>query len=129
MSVRTHAPAAATALAHIEAWSNHDWETARKLLAPGVRVTATTSQPIMPPVDLTGVEDYMTGLVQFAGAVTPGSAHIESAIGDDHNALITLTVSADLGDGSVDLPGARLYRIDADGRIETEHVVFFALGA
>ena len=37
-------PAAVTiARAHVEAWSNHDFDTARKGLAPDVHVTASTT--------------------------------------------------------------------------------------
>src|SRR5258707_242429 len=65
-------PAVAIARAHVEAWSNHDFAAARNGLAPDVRVTATTTQPFPPATDLTGVDNYMVGLTQFAQAVVPG---------------------------------------------------------
>jgi hypothetical protein len=37
-----------------------------------------------------------------------------------------LTVQADLGAGTVTLPGSRLYLLDQDGKIKSEHVVFYA---
>ena len=45
MSAQNESPAAAIARAHVEAWTNHDFDTARGGLAPDVRVTATTTQP------------------------------------------------------------------------------------
>jgi hypothetical protein len=51
MPIHQEAPAVAIARAHIEAWSNHDFETARRSLAAGVHITATTTAPIMAPVD------------------------------------------------------------------------------
>ena len=119
-------PAVAIARAHVEAWSNHDFDTARSGLAPDVRVTAVTTQPMPPATDLTGADDYMTGLVQFAQAVVPGSLRIVASTGDERNALLMLTVEADFGAGKATLPGARLYLLDDDHKIKTEHVVFYA---
>ena len=80
----------------------------------------------MPPAtDLTGADDYMTGLTQFAQAVVPGSLRILASTGDQCNALLMLTVQADFGAGTVTLPGARLYLLDEDNKIKTEHVIFY----
>ena len=46
MSAQHESPADAIARAHVEAWSNLDFDTARNGLAPDVRVTATTTQPM-----------------------------------------------------------------------------------
>jgi SnoaL-like protein len=114
------------AKAHIEAWSNHDWETSRKALADDVRVQVNTTQPIMGPVDTTGVEEYMTGLHAFADPVVAGSAHFDAAVGDDQTAMVMVTVKTDLhGKGKMDLHGARLYSFDGDGKIKHEQVIFF----
>ena len=129
MSAQPESPAAAIARAHIEAWSNHDFDTARRGLAPDVRVTAVTTQPMPPPTDLTGADDYMIGLTQFAEAVVPGSLRILASAGDEHNALLTLTVEADFGAGTATLPGARLYLLDENNKIKTEHVIFYAAQA
>jgi SnoaL-like domain len=126
MSVPQESPAVAVALAHVEAWSNHDFDAARRGLASDVTVRATTTQPIMADVDLTGIDDYMRGLIQFAEGVVPGSAQVVATRGDKRNALIMLTVEADLGSGKVTLPAARLYRLDEDNKIKTEQVVFYA---
>jgi len=125
LSAQQQSTAVAIARAHIEAWSNHDFDAARSALAPDVRVTAVTTQPVMPPTDLTGAGDYMTGLTQFARGVVPGSLNILAATGDDHNALLMLTVQADLGGGKVTVPGARLYLLDDNNKIRTEHVIFY----
>jgi hypothetical protein len=129
MPLSTQSPAISVALAHVEAWSNHDFESARDALAVGVTVDATTTLPVMPPTHLTGVEPYMQGLVQFASAVVPGSARVTAAVGDERNALVMLTVEADLGGGKMILPGARMYLIDDDSKIKAEQVIFFAVPA
>ena len=128
MSTHYESPAIAVARAHVEAWSNHDFDTARSALAPDVRVTATTTQPMPPATDLTGADDYMVGLTQFAQAVVPGSLRILASTGDERNALLTLTVEADFGGRKAILPGARLYRLDDNNKIKTEHVIFYAAG-
>ena len=129
MSAQPESPAAAIARAHVEAWSNHDFGTARSGLAPDVRVTAVTTQPAPPPTDLTGADDYMIGLTQFAQAVVPGSVRILASAGDERNALLMLTVQADFGAGKATLPGARLYLLDDNNKIKTEHVIFYAAQA
>ncbi len=126
MSVQNESPAVAIARAHVEAWSKHDYDTARHGLAPDVRVTATTTQPMPPATDLTGADNYMVGLTQFAQAVVPGSLRILASTGDGRNALLMLTVQADFGGGKVTLPGARLYLFDDNNKIKTEQVIFYA---
>lgn len=122
-----HEPRAVTvAREHVEAWSNHDFGTARDGLAPDVRVTATTTQPIMAATDLTGIDDYMIGLNQFAQAVVPGSLRILASTGDERNALLLLTIEADFGAGKATLPGARLYLLDENNKIKSEQVIFYA---
>ena len=126
MSAPCESQAVTAARAHVQAWTNHDYDTARAGLAPDVHVTAITTMAFPPPADLTGADDYMTGLIQFAQAVVPGSARIIASTGDDRNALLMLTVQADLGAGTVTLPGSRLYLLDDGGKIKSEHVVFYA---
>ena len=123
---QTDSPAVAIARAHVEAWSNHDFDAARNRLAPDVKVTATTTQPIMPDTTLVGVDNYMHGLIQFAQGVVPGSARVIASVGDERNALLTLTVEADLGGRKVTLPTARLYLLDDDEKIKVEQVIFYA---
>ena len=126
MSAQHESPAIAVARAHVEAWSNHDFDTARNGLAADVKVTATTTLPIMPATDLTGVDNYMLGLTQFAQGVVPGSLQVIASVGDERNALLMLTVEADLGGRRATLPTARLYLLDDNGKIKNEQVVFYA---
>jgi hypothetical protein len=128
MSVQQDSPAVAIARAHVEAWTNHDYDTARRALADDVWVTATTIDPAPPKTDLVGIEDYMQGLVAFAQTVVPGSAEVLASAGDEHRALLTLSVRARFGPDAPEmtLPGARVYLLDENRQIKTEHVIFFA---
>ena len=121
------APAITVANAHIAAWSNHDFDAARTILAEDVKAAVTSTNPALPETHTTGIDDYMTGLTQFARGVVPGSAHIIASVGDERNALLMLTVEADLGAGKATLPGARLYLLDENNKIKAERVVFFAI--
>jgi len=126
--LRQDSPAVGVARAHVEAWSNHAYESARELMADDVKVITTTTQPIMKQdVNTTGLDDYMRGLKEFAQTVEPGSARVISSIGDDRNALIVVTVKAALGPGAkATLTAARLYLLDEKGKIKSERVIFFA---
>jgi SnoaL-like domain len=126
MSAQHESPAVAIARAHVEAWSNHDFDAARSSLANDVKVTATSTLPIMPATDLSGSDDYMAGLTQFAQAVVPGSLRVIASVGDERNALLMLTVEADLPVGRTTLPAARLYLLDEAGKIKAEQVIFYA---
>jgi len=125
-SAKSDSPAVSIAHAHIEAWSNHDFDTARKSLAADIHFTATSMQPAMAPTDLVGIDNYMTGLVRFAQVVVPASARVIASIGDERNALVMLTVKAFLGLGAPKtLPMARLYLLDGQGKIKGEQVIFY----
>jgi SnoaL-like domain len=129
MSTTHESPAVTVARAHVQAWSNHHFDAARHALADDVHVTAMTTQPTPPLTDLTGADDYMVGLIQFAQAVVPGSAHIIASLGDERNALLLLTVEADFGGQKTTIPGARLYLLDEQQKIKTEQVIFYAAPA
>jgi SnoaL-like domain len=129
MPTTQDSPAVAVARAHIEAWSNHDFDAARQGLAEDVHVIAMTTQPNAPVTDLTGADNYLPGLIQFAQTVVPGSARILASVGDEHNALVMLTVDVDFGGQKAILPGARLYLLDEHNKIKTEQVVFYAVPA
>ncbi|WP_077484924.1 nuclear transport factor 2 family protein [Rhodanobacter sp. C06] len=127
-STKSDSPAVIIARAHIEAWSNHDFASARKSLAGDIHFTATSMQPAMTPTDLVGIDNYMTGLVRFAQAVVPGSARVIASIGDERDALVMVTVKvkAFLGLGTPKtLPMARLYLLDGQGKIKGEQVIFY----
>ncbi len=119
--------AVSAALAHIEAWSNHLWDKALKGLAPDVSVFVTTTQPIMADTSSVGTEQYMEGLKAFASGIEPGSAKIIASVGDDRNAMVLVTVTANFGHGKVSLTGSRLYMLDENYKIITEKVIFFVI--
>jgi hypothetical protein len=123
-----HEPAAvAIARAHVAAWSKHDFETARGMLAPDVNVTVTSTTPGLPRTDLTGADNYMQGLTAYAQPIVPGSVTVLGSTGDDRNALLLLSLTmagGPFGDGTT-APCARLYLIDDHGTIQTEQVVFY----
>jgi hypothetical protein len=123
----TQARAVALANAHVENWSNHDFDAARASLADDVKVAITSTNPTLPETRTSGIDEYMAGLLTFAQAVVPGSAHVVSAMGDERNALITLTVRAAFPPSGqeVTLPGARLYLLDENGKIASEQVIFY----
>ena len=127
MSTQPEAPAVAIASAHVEAWGNQDFDTARGMLAPDVHITATSTNPALPHTDLTGTDSYMEGLIAFAQPIVPGSVKVQASTGDDRNALLLLTLTmagGPFGEGTT-APCARLYLIDDDGKIKTEQVVFY----
>jgi len=127
MSAQQESPAVAVARAHVEAWANHDFDTARSMLADDVHVVATSTNPTLPKTDLTGAGNYMEGLIAFAQPIVPGSVRILASTGDERNALLTLTMTmagGPFGAGAA-APGARLYHLDDDNKIETEQVIFY----
>nr|MDQ2717062.1 ester cyclase [Chloroflexota bacterium] len=85
------------ARAHINAWSHHDWDKTRELLAPDVHAVVTTTQPMKATAELTGIDAYMEPKIKAAQLIEPGSVHEISAIGDERNALILITFRIGLG--------------------------------
>jgi hypothetical protein len=129
MSAQQESPAVAIARAHVEAWSNHDFDTARSMLANDVKVTVTSTDPALPQTDLTGAGNYMTGLIAYAQPIVPGSMRVLAGTGDERNALLTLTMTmagGPFGAGAA-APCARLYLLDEDNKIKTEHVIFYVV--
>ena len=57
----------------MDAWGSRDFDTARTMLAPDVKVTATSTSPAMPHTDLSGADDYKAGLMAYAQPIPPGS--------------------------------------------------------
>jgi hypothetical protein len=125
------ATAVTLATAHIEGWSNHDFDSARAGVADDVKVSVTSTHPTLPETRTSGIDDYMTGLIAFGQAVVPGSVRVLSAIGDERNALIMLTIRAAFPPSGqeVTLPGARLYLLDENEKIASEQVIFYLDGS
>ncbi len=121
------APAVAIARTHIEAWSNHDWEKTRELLAPNVHAVVTGTQ--RDTAEFTGIDNYMERKKKGAQLVEPGSAQVISAIGDEKNALILATMRIALGPGGsmVTMARACLYLLDENKKIIEERDEFCIL--
>src|SRR5260221_120696 len=124
---RSASRAVASARAHGEGWSNHDFDKARSMLAPEVRVRVTTTAPYPPDTDLAGADKYMEGLHAYAEPIVPGSVKVLASTGDDRNALLLLSLTmagGPFGDGTT-APCARMYLTDDNGKIQAEQVVFY----
>src|SRR5450755_2829611 len=120
-------PAVTIAIAHIDAWSNHDWDRTKELLAPNVHAVVTTTQPNLG--EFTGINDYMEIKVKAAQLIEPGSLQVLSAIGDECNALIMVTFRIGMGPGGTMVTMARtgLYLLDENKKIKEERDSFFLL--
>ncbi len=107
--------AVALARAHLEAWTNQDFDTVRGNLAKDV-------QFFSPAANLVGIDEYMDaprGLTQFARQVVPGSLRIFAVMGDEQNALIMYEVSTEGGPiGSKIFPSAQTWLLDENGKIK-----------
>jgi hypothetical protein len=123
------APAVAIARAHIEAWSHHDWDKTRELLAPNVHAVVTTTTPMKATAELAGIDAYMEPKIKAAQLIEPGSVHEISAIGDESNALILVTFRIGLGPGGTMVTMARaiLYLLDENKKIKEERDEYFIL--
>ena len=109
--------AVALARAHLEAWTNHDFDTVRGNLAEDVQFYS-------PAANLVGIDEYMDaprGLTQFAKQVVPGSLRIFAAMGDERNALIMYEVST----ASKVFPSAQIWLLGEDGKIKVERIVSY----
>ena len=117
------------ARAHIHAWSHHDWEKTRELLAPNVHAMVTTTLPLKATAELTGIDAYMGPKIKAAQFIEPGSVQEISAIGDERNALILVTMRISLGPGGtmVTLARAMLYSLDENKKIKEERDAYFIL--
>ncbi|HKB17433.1 MAG TPA: nuclear transport factor 2 family protein [Candidatus Dormibacteraeota bacterium] len=111
------------ARAHLEAWSNHDLETARGNLAPDVQFHS-------PAGTLVGIDEYMDGqrgLAQFAKRVVPGSLRVIAAMGDEQNALIMYNVDTEGGPlGPRTFPSAQTWQLDEAGKIQVERIISYS---
>ena len=79
MSSQQESTAVGVARAHVDAWANRDYDKARAGLAPDVQVVVTSVDPEAPKADLSGIEEYMQGLVEFGKSVLPGSTRVTRA--------------------------------------------------
>jgi hypothetical protein len=117
------------ALAHIDAWSRHDWERTRELLAPNVHALVTSTQRDLGGNEFTGIDTYMARKTKSAQLAEPGSVNVIGTIGDENNALVLCTFRIGLGPGGTMVTMARacLYLIDDNKKILDERDEFFVL--
>jgi len=118
----TESRAVALARSHLEAWTNHDLDSARGNLAADVEFVSPASH-------LVGPDEYMDGargLAQFARQVVPGSLRVIAAMGDERNALIMYQVDTEGGPiGAKTFPSAQTYVLDDDGKIKLERIISY----
>lgn len=115
------ARAVALAHSHLEAWTNHDLDTARRNLAGDVEFFS-------PGGHLVGIDEYMDaprGLAQFARQVVPGSLRVISEMGDELNALIAYEVDTDGPQGAKTFVSAQTWMLDEHGRIKVERIISY----
>lgn len=59
--------------------------------------------------------------------MVPGSTQVVEAVGDDTQALLTVSAKVKFGPETpeMDVHSARMYVLDENGKIKIEHVIFF----
>lgn len=124
-------PAVKIALAHIDAWSRHDWDKTKDLLAPNVHAVVTTTMPNLSGSEFTGIDKYMGLKVKAAQLIEPGSVQVIGTIGDESNALTLVTFRIGMGPGGtmVTMGRACLYMLDENKKIKEERDSFFVLSS
>src|SRR5262245_22263231 len=123
--VHQDSPAVAVARAHVEAFTNHDFEAARNLLAEDVHFTLLNTEPNMPNhLEGNGVEQFMALLTQQL--LVPGSAQFISSVGDERHALLLVSVESDVGGSELTIFSGRHYLLDDKGKIKNEQVIIFS---
>jgi len=126
MSHSSDSRAVRLARAHVEAWAQKDFETARNGLATDVTASQSSTMPGIPRADLVGADDYMQGLILFAQSIVPGGVHVTDSTGDDRYALLMVTTPVDGPPfGKLTIHNARLYRFDDNDKIAAEQVIFY----
>ena len=112
------------AIKHVEAFSTHDYDTASSLLADDVHFLLITSISGFPnPIEENGVEAFMKTLTS-RNPLIPGSLQVIHSIGDDHQALITVSVKGTLPTQEpITLLAARYYMLDEHEKIKNELVI------
>jgi hypothetical protein len=117
------------ALAHIDAWSHHDWDKTRAMLATDVHALVTSPQGEIGTNEFTGIDKYMDLKTKAARLVEPGSVQVLGAVGDENNALTLVTFRIAMGPGGSLVTMARscLYLLNEDKKIKDERDSFFVL--
>jgi hypothetical protein len=121
-----NSPAVTVALAHIEAWSHHDWDKTREMVAPNVHALVTSTQREIGTNEFTGIDKYMELKTKAAKLIEPGSVQVLGAVGDESNALTLITFRIAMGPGGSMVTMARscLCLLDENKRIKDERDSF-----
>jgi hypothetical protein len=124
-----NSPAVEIAIVHIEAWSHHDWEKTRAMLAPDVHALVTSTQREIGTNEFTGIDKYMDLKIKAASLIEPGSVQVLGAVGDENTALTLVTFKIAMGPGGSLVTMARscLYLLDENKKIKDERDSFFVL--
>ena len=128
-AVMKNSPAVKVALDHIEAWSHHDWDKTRAMLAPDVHALITSTQREIGTNEFTGIDKYMALKTRAAKLVEPESVQVLGTVGDENTALTLVTFRIAMGpNGSlVTMARACLYLLDEQKKIRDERDSFFVL--
>ena len=128
-TIMQNSPAVKVALAHIEAWSHHDWDQTRAMLAPDVHALITSTQREIGTNEFTGIDKYMALKTRAASLVEPGSVQVLGTVGDENTALTLVTFRIAMGpNGSlVTMARSCLYLLDEHKKIKDERDSFFVL--
>ena len=121
-----NSPAVTVALAHIEAWSHHDWDKTREMIAPNVHALVTSTQGEIGTNEFTGIDKYMELKTKAAMLIEPGSVQVLGAVGDESNALTLITFRIAMGRGGSMVTMARscLCLLDENKKIKDERDSF-----
>jgi len=124
-----NSPAVKIAIAHIAAWSHHDWDKTRAMLAPDVHALVTSTQREIGTNEFTGIDKYMDLKTKAASLIEAGSVQVLGAVGDENTALTLVTFKIAMGPGGSLVTMARscLYLLDENKKIKDERDSFFVL--
>lgn len=127
--VMQNSPAVTVALEHIQAWSHHDRNKTRAMLAPDVHALITSPQREIGTNEFTGIDRYMDLKTKAASLVEPGSVEVLGAVGDETTALTLVTFRIAMGpNGSlVTMARSCLYLLDQNKKIKDERDSFFVI--
>lgn len=128
-TIMPKSPAVKVALAHIEAWSHHDWDETRAMLASDVHALVTSTQREIGTNEFSGIDKYMDLKKKAASLVEPGSVQVLGTVGDENTALTLITFRIAMGPGGslVTMCRSCLYLLNKNKKIKDERDSFFVL--
>ncbi|TAM94847.1 MAG: hypothetical protein EPN39_16495 [Chitinophagaceae bacterium] len=118
---------------HINAWGHQDWEKTREMLATDVHAIVTSTQSGFERnfygSEFTGIDEYMVRKMKAASLIEPESVHEVSAMGDESNAVIVITMRIGLGTAGAMVTMVRscVYLLDGEKKIREERDAFYII--